>query len=572
MIPQHAWGPVTNGDRTTFRLWAPGVDALTLVLGGRDLAMEAAGDGWFTATAEAGDGAAYAFRLPDGLTVPDPAARAQVGDVHGASRVVVSDHDWRHDAPETPWEAAVIYECHIGTFTSEGTYRAAIDRLPHLARLGVTAIELLPVAQFGGDRGWGYDGVLPYAPHPAYGTPDDLRALVDAAHGHGLKVLLDVVYNHFGPDGNYLNAYAPDFFDPDRQTPWGAAIDYAMPQVRRFFIDNALYWLDEFRFDGLRFDAIDQIRDPSEPELLVEMAHAIRARHPDAWLTTEDNRNVVHLHRPDAAGRRMDGEWNDDMHNAAHVVLTGETEGYYDTYADDPVGLLARALAHGFATGGAGGEGVDSSDQPPAAFIDFLQNHDQTGNRAQGDRLTTLANADALAAMQAILLLSPHIPMIFMGDEWAETNPFLFFAGFEGDLGRAVTEGRRKEFAGFASHSGDDVPDPIDPATFRASRIDWAKLDTSEGRQAFDRMRDLLTLRRKRIVPLLAGTGPGCGTILDAPEGCIAVDWRLNGATLHLRANMGAAPATVPDAPGDRLHLTGARVGAPRSAAFWLST
>ncbi len=533
--------------------------------------MAPAGDGWFAATAPAGNGSAYAFRLPDGRVVPDPAARAQAGDVHGASRIVVPDYAWRHEAPDLPWEAAVLYECHVGTFTPEGTFRAAIGKLPHLADLGITALQILPVAQFGGTRGWGYDGVLPYAPHPAYGTPDDLRALVDAAHGHGIKMILDVVYNHFGPDGNYLGSYADAFFDHGRETPWGSAIDYAAAPVRRFFIDNALYWLSAFRFDGLRLDAIDHIRDDSDPELLVEMAHEIRAAHPDAWLTTEDNRNVTYLHEPDAQGRRMDGEWNDDMHNSAHVVLTGETEGYYDAYADDPAGLLAKSLAHGFATAGAGGAGVESSHQPPAAFIDFLQNHDQVGNRALGERLTTLAHPDALAAAQAVLLLSPHIPMVFMGDEWLAPTPFLFFADFAGDLGRAVTEGRRGEFAAFHEFGEGHVPDPIDPATFEASKLDWSGLESETGRRAFATMRDLLALRRDKIVPLLAGTRPNCGTVLSAPTGCVAVDWRLNGATLHLRANFGDEPADLPDMPGTGLHLTGTGIGAPRSACFGLS-
>jgi malto-oligosyltrehalose trehalohydrolase len=570
-----AWGPAIGPETTRFRLWAPGVDALELILDDGARPMRAAGDGWWQAEAPARAGDPYAFRLPSGLTVPDPAARAQAGDVHGPSRLVAPGHAWRHDGPRRPWEEAVICEIHIGTFTPEGTFRAAIEKLPLLAEAGYTAIDILPVAQFGGDRGWGYDGVLLYAPHPAYGTPDDLRALVDAAHGAGLMVMLDVVYNHFGPDGNYLGAYAPAFFDANRQTPWGAGIDYARPAVRRFFVENALHWIRDYRIDGFRFDAIDQIRDASDPELLVEIARAVRAEAPWAWMMTEDNRNVIHLH-PYEGPRIMDGEWNDDWHNAAHVILTGETDGYYDAFARAPHAKLARCLAEGFAHQGeadgpegphGGPWGEDSRGQPPQAFVDFLQNHDQTGNRARGERLTALAEPAALEAMQAILLLSPHVPLMFMGEEWGAAEPFLFFAGFEGDLARAVTEGRRREFADFGGFGG-AVPDPIDPATFAASRIDWAARDRATGRAALARVRALLALRRRHVIPHLADAGGHGGAVLPAPEGAVCVDWRLAGAGLHLRANLTGAALDLPAAPGAPIHLTGAARGAPWSAEW----
>ncbi|MEM7487545.1 MAG: malto-oligosyltrehalose trehalohydrolase [Pseudomonadota bacterium] len=568
--PLSAWGAIPTDAGTRFRLWAPGVASLTLCLPGRDHDMAPEGDGWFGLTTDAPEGTEYAFRLPDGMRVPDPAARRQAGDVHGPSVVAATSHDWTHPRPDTPWHEAVIYECHIGTFTPEGTFAAAREKLPHLADLGITVLEILPVAQFGGDRGWGYDGVLPYAPHPAYGSPEDLRELIDAAHGHGIMALLDVVYNHFGPDGNYLHLYASDFFDPDRETPWGAGIDYRAAPVRRFFIENALYWVRDFNLDGLRLDAIDHIRDPSEPELLVELAREVRALGRPVHLTTEDNRNVTHLHERDGdAVPLMTAEWNDDWHNAAHVVLTGETEGYYDAYADDPVGLLVRAMADGFSTGGAGGRGTPSGHLPPDAFIDFLQNHDQIGNRAMGERLTVLADPARLRALQAVLLLSPHVPMIFMGDEWDEVAPFLFFADFAGDLGQAVTQGRRREFEGFARFSAEDVPDPIARATFERSRIDWSHPETEPGRATLDRHRDLLALRRNRIAPLIPGTGPDCGRVLPAPEGCLAVDWRLGGGTLSVRANLGDAPVEMAAPEGEMIHLTGADVGAPASAAVW---
>ena len=568
------WGPVVEADGTLFRLWAPGVDALEVVVDGEGQPMERRDDGWHEGRAAAPVGTPYAFRLPDGQTVPDPASRRQAGDVHGPSLVDRPGHDWRHEAPATPWEAAVICEVHVGTFTSEGTYRAAIEKLPLLAEAGYTAVELMPVAQFAGDRGWGYDGVLLYAPHPIYGTPDDLRAFVDAAHAAGLKVLLDVVYNHFGPEGNYLGTYAPGFFDEDRHTPWGAGIHYDTAPVRRFMIENMLYWLSEFRFDGLRFDAIDHIHDRSETELLVEAAREIRETFPDAWLTTEDNRNVTYLHeRSNGRVTLMTGEWNDDWHNAAHVVATGEDEGYYADFADDPVGHLARAAAEGFAYQGETGPGSEeprgkpSGHLPPAAFVDFLQNHDQIGNRALGERLTVLSPLTRLHALQAMLLLSPHVPLMFMGEEWGADEPFNFFADFDGELGRIVTEGRRREFEKFVGFGG-DMPDPCDPATFEGSRIDWTERDQRHGQAALDRVRQLLRIRTESVVPLLDGTGPGCGRRLEAPREAIAIDWKLRGGLLQLRANFAHHPETLPQPSGKVIYLAGGAMGAPNSCLF----
>lgn len=569
-----SWGAVPTGSGTRFRLWAPDAENVALSLPDGDRDMHTAGDGWYELTADAPHGTEYMFRLQGGDRVPDPASRLQAGTVHGASVVTSADHDWQHERPAKGWHEAVIYECHIGTFTPEGTFRAAMEKLPHLADLGITVLEIMPVAQFGGDRGWGYDGVLPYAPHPGYGTPQDLRALIDMAHAHGIMVLLDVVYNHFGPDGNYLHMYASRFFDADRHTPWGAGIDFSAAPVRRFFIENALYWISDFNLDGLRLDAIDQVQDPaSDLEFLIELAREIRARiDRPVHLTTEDNRNITYLHERDGQhAPLMSAEWNDDWHNAAHVLLTGETEGYYDTYADDPTGLLARAMAQGFATLGAGGKGSTSGHLPADVFIDFLQDHDQIGNRAKGERLTTLADPKRLQAMQAILLLSPHIPMVFMGDEWDETNPFLFFAGFEGDLAQAVTKGRRREFEHFGSFSAEDVPDPINPQTFKRSRVDWTKVETEAGQIACARFRALLSLRRERIVPMIPGTGPDCGRVLDAPDRCFAIDWHLGGGLLSLRANLSGAATALPTAKGERIHLSGDAVGNAASAAFWIA-
>lgn len=337
-------------------------------------------------------------------------------------------------------------------------------------------IELMPVSQFGGSRGWGYDGVLLYAPHSAYGTPEEMKAFVDAAHGHGLSVVLDIVLNHFGPEGNYLPLLAPDFFHPERITPWGAGIAYDIDAVRRYIVEAPLYWLQEYHLDGLRFDAVDQIEDKAGKHVLIEIAERIRAEvtHRPIHLTTEDSRNIISLHLRDKDGSvpLFTGEWNDDFHNAIHVFATGETHGYYQDFAIAPEKLVARAWAEGFAFQGEISKqtgkkrGVKSAAQPPVAFVDFIQNHDQTGNRAQGERLLTLIGAERTRILLIALLFSPHITLLFMGEEYGETHPFLFFTDFHGDLAKAVSEGRAKEFAGHDGHEGEDVPDPNAKMTF----------------------------------------------------------------------------------------------------------
>lgn len=559
------WGVARTADGYTFRVWAPEVAEVGLAIRGRTLGMSRDDAGWWSGTAEAGVGDAYGFDV-GGTVLPDPAARAMRGGLGGSSVIVDPDaYRWRHgDWRGRPWAEAVISEIHVGTFTPEGTFRAAIPRLGDLARSGITAVELMPVAQFAGARGWGYDGVLLFAPHDAYGSPDDLKALVDAAHGAGLMAFLDVVYNHFGPEGNPLGWMAPAFFRPGRETPWGAAIAYEEPAVRAFFIENALYWLDEFRFDGLRFDAADHVQDEgSDEEILVEIARVIRQRFPDrrVHLATEDNRNVVGLH-PWEDGRPLihTAEWNDDLHNVAHVIATGETEGYYIDFAERRWAKLARALAEGFAYQGEpsrleGGRprGVPSAGQPPLAFVDFIQNHDQVGNRAFGERLGALAPAETVRALTALLLLSPHVPLLFMGQEWGEKRPFVFFCDFEGPLADAVRDGRRAEFAGFAAFRDpavrEEIPDPNDAASFAASKLDWTERERADGRAWLDLTAGLLAVRHREIVPLLAGARHG-GRVVAADDGVVAVDWPLGGAVLRMRANLTDAARRVPPAAG----------------------
>ncbi|MEM6761889.1 MAG: malto-oligosyltrehalose trehalohydrolase [Pseudomonadota bacterium] len=548
------WGAHPLGDRTRFRLWAPDVGALKLRTPLGDVAMAHAGDGWFECVSEkVAVGEGYGFVLPDGFVVPDPAARAQMSDVHGLSKLVdPGTYAWQVPFAGRPWAETVIYEMHVGTFTPEGTFRSAIQKLPHLAKLGITAVEVMPLAQFGGNRGWGYDGVLPYAPHTAYGTPDDFKAFVDAAHGHGLMVFLDVVYNHFGPDGNYLGKYASRFFDPERHTPWGAAIAFDEPAVRAFFIENPLYWLEEYRLDGLRFDAIDHIRDSSQTHILEEMAARIRSAFDrPIHLHTEDERNIVSLH-PYEEGRPtlFTAEWNDDYHNIVHAIATGDSEGYYADFVEDPWQKLGRALSEGFIfqgepsiSHGGSPRGVPSSGQPLFAFVAFNQNHDQVGNRAFGDRLISLTDRETLVALTAILLLSPQTPLLWMGEEWGETNPFCFFCDFDGELAAAVRKGRRNEFAKFDAfmdpESREDIPDPNAPSTFAASRIDWQKRTTPAGAAWLTLYRALLAARAEAIAPRLGRMGPNAGTLIRAADGVVEVAWQLgDGANLRMGANL----------------------------------
>ncbi|HBM8316709.1 malto-oligosyltrehalose trehalohydrolase [Enterobacter cloacae] len=563
---QKQWGAeFISGDVVRFRVWAEGQQQLTLRLAERDLPMTVVGNGWFQIDVPGvTHGTEYQFVLQDGMAVPDPASRAQKGDVNGPS-VVIDPGRYQPINPDwagRPWEETVIYELHIGTFTPQGTFRAAIDKLPYLAELGITQLEVMPVSQFGGSRGWGYDGVLLYAPHSAYGTPEDFHAFIDAAHGLGLSVVLDIVLNHFGPEGNYLPLLSPAFFDAQRMTPWGNGIAYEREPVRHYILDAPLFWLTEYRLDGLRFDAIDQIKDTASKHILQQIAETIREALPDRHihLTTEDSRNVIFLHPRDEKGATplFTAEWNDDFHNAAHVFATGETHAYYQDFAFEPENKFARALAEGFVYQGevslqtGHSRGVECHTQPPTFFVDFIQNHDQTGNRAQGERLITLAGADKTRVLLAALLLSPHIPLLFMGEEYGETNPFLFFTDFHGDLAKAVREGRAKEFTGHSGHDG-DVPDPNDEQTFARSKLDWHNVTTAQGKSWLRFTRSLLVLRHRYLVPLLRPGDTVEGKIVKTAPGMVAVSWSFPTGTLSLALNIGNKPVDVPALAGETL-------------------
>jgi maltooligosyltrehalose trehalohydrolase len=568
---------------TRFRLWAPASDRVTLELTDEAtlaaLPMTVLEDGWHEAIVpRCGAGARYAFRVGDLRPVPDPASRCNPDDVHAPSMVVDPlAFDWPDAGwPGRPWEEAVIYELHVGTFTPAGTFAAAIERLDHLAALGVTALEIMPVAEFAGRRNWGYDGVLPFAPESAYGTPEDLKTLVAAAHARELMVLLDVVYNHLGPEGNYLRAYAPQFFNARHQTPWGAAINFdaaGARTVREFFVHNALYWLEEYHFDGLRLDAVHAIADASDPHIVAALARAVRdgpARERHVHLVLENDRNEARYlaREPERALPLANAQWNDDAHHALHILVAGERDGYYADYADRPVWRLGRALAEGFAYQGersayrgGGARGEPSAHLPATAFVDFLQTHDQVGNRAFGERISALAPPEALAAATACVLLAPSVPLLFMGEEFLASTPFLYFCDFGPDLAAAVTRGRREEFGRFARFADAAVratiPDPNDRATFERSQLVWGETERSPHREWLEFCRALLALRRKHVVPRLARMSSG-GTFECVPPGALAVHWTLgDGARLHLAANLSAFPAETARPPGAAIYASG---------------
>lgn len=534
-----------DSELTRFALWAPDAFYVSLDLeNGESVPMLPQADGWFVIQTPCPAGTAYRFNIDGELQVPDPASRAQQSDVHSPSVVVdPSAYTWRNTAWQgRPWPEAVIYELHVGAL---GGYAGVEQHLARLAALGVTAIELMPIAEFPGERNWGYDGVLPYAPEASYGTPEQLKHLIDCAHGHGLMVILDVVYNHFGPDGNYLGNYAKGFFRHDKHTPWGDAIDFRRREVRDFFIDNALMWLLEYRFDGLRFDAVHAIEDPT---FLQEMATIIREqvdapRH--VWLMLENELNQAHL-----LEEGYDAQWNDDGHNALHVLLTDESEAYYADFADQPTEKLARCLSQGFIFQGETSHrghprGEPSGHLPPSAFVLFLQNHDQIGNRALGERLNKLCPPDALRAATALLLLSPMIPMLFMGDEWAADEPFLFFTDHHGELAEAVRNGRRAEFAAFSAFADEQkrasIPDPNHVDTFNASRPDFAEFQYRQDGSWVQLYRQLLALRRDEIVPRLDGARAMGAQVIG--EKAVTARWRLgDGSELRIDLSLNNQP------------------------------
>jgi maltooligosyltrehalose trehalohydrolase len=551
---------LTSDGQVRFRLWAPAAQKVEVVLqnGAGAIEMSARADGFFEVlTNRAKAGSLYKYRIDGKTEVPDPASRYNPEDIHGASEVIDpnafkwDDGDWRGRR----WHEAIVYELHVGTFTPEGTFAGAAKKLDHLKELGVTAIELMPIADFPGKRGWGYDGVLMFAPESAYGRPEDLKAFVVAAHQRGLAVMLDVVYNHFGPEGNYLNVYAPQFFTEKHHTPWGAAINFDAPgsrHVRDFYINNTLYWLEEFHFDGLRYDAVHAIIDDSKVNVMTEIAQAARSgpgRDRHLMLVLENGANRARFLGPEGGANTFDAQWNDDLHHCLHTILTGEKDGYYEDYVENPHAMLCRCLAEGFGYQGqhsnheGARRGEPSAHLPPTAFVNFLQNHDQIGNRAFGDRLDQVARSpEALKAANAILLLAPSIPMLFMGEEWQAQQPFPYFCDFEPELAGKVREGRKREFARFEKFSDKGglaaLPDPTSPDTVKSACLNWDELKQRKHADILDQTQRLLAIRVKEIVPIIPRIKGGTCIKFEA-SGAFAVDWSLeDGSILHLLANM----------------------------------
>ncbi|MGH2774033.1 MAG: malto-oligosyltrehalose trehalohydrolase [Actinomycetota bacterium] len=566
---------------TELSLWAPNATRVEATVRGRTIPMKRAERGWWRAGTRLEHGDDYAFSLDGGDARPDPRSPWQPEGVHGPSRhvdhsrFVWSDAHWRSPS----LSSAVIYELHVGTFTPEGTFEAAIERLDHLAALGITAIELLPVHEFAGERGWGYDGVDLYAPHHAYGGPHDLKKLVDASHASGLAVIQDVVYNHLGPSGNYLGEFGPYFTDRYR-TPWGDAVNFddsGSSEVRSFFIDNALMWLRDYHFDGLRVDAVHTMFDRSAVHFLEELTTRVRAYAAYArrshWVIAESDLNDPRLVRStEAGGFGLDAQWSDDFHHALHALLTREHNGYYSDFGT--VEQLATALKNAFVYAGRYSafrerkHGRPTTGLPGGRFLGYLQNHDQVGNRAAGERLTLLASPGLLKVGAALVLTAPFVPMLFMGEEWGASTPWLYFTDHDPELGRAVSEGRRREFEAFGWRP-EDVPDPQDEETFARSRLDWSESQRGPHTELLNWHRALIGLR---------GSKPD---LLDDDLAAVSVRYDegarwlvLERGAITVACNLGPKPAEVPLPSSRRVsvlltsaHEPGADAGAIRLPA-----
>jgi maltooligosyltrehalose trehalohydrolase len=561
VIWKAAIGAVTERGGTRFRVWSPETREVTLLLeDGGALPLSREPDGHHALVVPGvGAGARYRYRLDGKGPFPDPASRRQPDGVHGPSEVVDpstyrwSDAGWSGLDPR----ALAVYELHVGTFTPEGTFAAAARRLPALAELGITAVELMPVAAFPGGRSWGYDGVALFAPAAAYGPPDDLRALVDTAHRCGLGVLLDVVYNHLGPDGNYLGAYSRHYFDPDLHTPWGAGLNFGGAEsgpVRAFFLENAAHWLAEYHVDGLRLDATHAIIDRSARSILADLAELAHGLSPRRLAIAEDERNLAVQVKDPPAGYGLDAVWSDDLHHELRRCLAGDRDGYFADFGGT-AGEIAGTLQRGWHYVGqptlrtGKPRGTDPTGLPRERFVVCLQNHDQVGNRAFGDRLHHAVAPEAWRAGVALVLLAPETPLLFMGQEWAASSPFQYFTDHEPELGRLVTEGRRREFGSFEAFrdpaARERIPDPQAPSTFAASGLRWEERDLPGHAEVLRLHQALLRLRREEFLPRrdrLGARAVGArAVLLEAGDLAVAVQLG-GGGEVALPDGLGGAP------------------------------
>jgi len=536
-FPHH--GALVHDDAVTFRVWAPSADEVALELDDDTLPLSPSDDGVFERTVEhASPGTRYQFRLDEDGPVPDPASRFQPEGVHGPSEVVDPDaYEW----DDADWDGVaradlVIYELHVGAFTEDGSFDGVREQLSYLKDLGVTAIELMPVHDFPGDRNWGYDPAAWFAPARAYGQPEDLRRLVDAAHQTGLAVLLDVIYNHLGPDGAYANAFGPFLIDK-YETPWGQAInldDEGSDGVRRFFLDNALHWLREYHIDGLRLDATHALHDASDPHFLAELSAAVDGHidGPDRHLIAEDHRNLNRLVQPrDDGGYGLDAIWSDDLHHQLRVLTAGDTEGYYRDYQGTTTDDIATTIRDGWFFRGEHSahldepRGTDPDPVDPTQCVVFIQNHDQVGNRPTGNRLTDDVSPATYRALSVLLCVVPEVPLLFMGQEWAASTPFQFFTDHNEDLGPSVTAGRKEEFEDFSGFDG-KVPDPQAPATFERSVLDWDEPRRPPHDGVLALYHDLLALRPKLGDEMRVDAPSDTTLLLARPPFQIAVNLR----------------------------------------------
>ncbi|WP_437977760.1 malto-oligosyltrehalose trehalohydrolase [Sorangium sp. So ce295] len=550
MKAMRTMGAWLEGGAVRFRVWAPDHDRIEIVTYGVDgqevtgaLPAAPTGDGYFEATAPGlGAGALYKVRIDGEGPFPDPYSRAQPLGVHGPSAVfdpsfAWTDAGWRGVALED----LVLYEVHVGAATPEGTFDALIGRLAELRELGITAIELMPVASFPGERGWGYDGVDLFAPLAAYGGPAGLRRLVDAAHAAGVGVILDCVYNHFGPDGNYLRAYAKRYFTDRHKTPWGDAVNYdgaGAEQVRALVLENVELWIRDFHIDGLRLDATHAIVDDSDPHILREIGERARAAGEGrrVLVIAEDSHNDARLVTPvEQGGYGLDAVWSDDFHHELRVLFAGDRDGYFEDHtgtAEDIAATIRKGwLYEGQISKHTGKpRGTPADPVPPPRFVHCIQNHDQIGNRAVGDRLGDKVSPAAFRTMSALLLLTPYTPLLFMGQEWNARTPFQYFTDHEAELGRLVTEGRRREFQYFAAFAGAEVPDPQDPRTFQRSKLDHAERQRPEHAGVLAWYRELLRLRASH--PALQSRARGAFSADALSPDAICIERRGGGAAV----------------------------------------
>ncbi|MGE5198539.1 MAG: malto-oligosyltrehalose trehalohydrolase, partial [Rhodospirillaceae bacterium] len=568
----HPWEPALGArvedGATRFRVWAPDAGQVCVVIetpgrARREAALEAGTGGYHSglvAGVSAGD--LYRYRLDGGPPLPDPASRCQPEGVHGPSAVV----DWRSFAwsddawTGPPLEETVLYELHVGTFTPGGTFAAAAERLPDLKALGVTAVELMPVSDFPGRWNWGYDGVAPFAPARCYGRPDDLRRFVDAAHRLGLAVHLDVVYNHLGPDGAWQSAFSRDYYSATHTSPWGAAMNFDGPRsqpVRDYVIENGLHWVHEYHMDGLRLDATHAIVDDSPRHILAAFAAAIHEALPGssrrALVIAEDHGNLAHMLKPEAGGGfGLDGLWSDDFHHQMRRRLAGDADGYFADFSGTAPAIARTAERGWFYCGEPSAyfgrrRGTDPAGIPASRFVFFLQNHDQVGNRAFGDRLHTGSGRAAWKAASALLLVLPETPLLFMGQEWAASSPFQYFTDHHPELGRLVRDGRRREFSRFAAFADEAarerIPDPQAERTFLASRLDWSERAREPHASVLRLYADLLALRRRE--PTMGGAADSRLEIAAADEASLLVRRRAPGGPDWLTVVRLAGSGTV---------------------------